>query len=235
MPASSQLSLGQRLAAATVPRLAALAIVAVGVTLRFETLLEEGAYPEQPPTTGIYCFWHQCVFLAGWYFRNFRCSILISRSFDGELVTRALALLGYGAERGSSSRDGATGLLRLKAVMGRGDPVIFVADGPRGPIYVSKMGPVKLAQMTGEPIGGFFLLAEHAWTLNSWDRFMIPRPFSRAVVSWARKVPAPARDASDIELEATRLALNAALERARRRAEAYFPQEPPEVVQRVPA
>ncbi len=235
MPPSSQLTLNQRLAARIVPRLAAAAIAAVGVTLRFETLLEEGAFSEQPPTTGIYCFWHQCVFLAGWYFRKFRCSILISRSFDGELVSRALALLGYGAERGSSSRGGAAGLLALKSVMDRGDPVVFVADGPRGPIYVSKMGPVKLAQMTGEPIGGFFLLAEHAWTLNSWDRFMIPRPFSRAVVSWARKVPAPAPDASDIELEATRLALNAALERARRRAEAYFPRKPSAVPQQVPA
>ncbi len=235
MPARSPLTVMQRLAVAVVPRLAALAIAAIGVTLRFETLLEDGAYAEEPPTTGIYCFWHQCTFLAGWYFRKFRCSILISRSFDGELVARALAVLGYGAERGSSSRGGAAGLLALKGVLDRGDPVVFVADGPRGPIYVSKMGPVKLAQMTGEPIGGFFLLPEHGWKLNSWDRFVIPRPFSRAVVSWARKVAAPPPGASDIELEATRLAVNAALERARRRAEAYFPRKPSAVAQQVPA
>jgi lysophospholipid acyltransferase (LPLAT)-like uncharacterized protein len=198
-----------------VPRLAALVIAAIGVTLRFENVVEEGAAVQTPPNSGIWCFWHQCTFAAGWHYRPFHPHVLISRSFDGELVARTLELLGYQTVRGSSSRGAVAGLLGLRTVVEQGTPVVFTADGPRGPIYVTKLGPVKLAQMTGYPIGSFHLQPERAWTLGSWDRFMIPRPFSRVVVAWSRPVPAPAPEASETELELSRQALNAALERAR--------------------
>jgi hypothetical protein len=83
------------------------------------------------------------------------------------------------------------------------------------------LGPVKLAAMTGERIGSFYLLPEHAWVMRSWDRFMIPIPFSRVVVSWARAVEAPAPDADAATLEAKRMELNDAMERARLAAEAH--------------
>jgi lysophospholipid acyltransferase (LPLAT)-like uncharacterized protein len=217
-----EFSFGQRIALAIVPRLTALLLAIIGSTLRFEVIAEEGAVPETPPTTGIFCFWHRCTLLAGWYFRNFHCSILISRSFDGELITRTLRLLGYDAVRGSSSRGGAAGLLALQGVIERGQPVVFTADGPRGPIYQTKIGPVKLAQMTGQPIGSFYLLPEQAWVMKSWDRFLIPKPFSRVAVSWSRKVAAPAPDADAATLERTRQELNDAIERARLRAEEHF-------------
>lgn len=204
------------------PRLTALLLAVIGSTLRFEVIAEDGAVPETPPTIGIFCFWHRCTLLAGWYFRKFRCSILISRSFDGELITRTLRLLGYDAVRGSSSRGGATSLLALQDVIERGLPVVFTADGPRGPIYQTKIGPVKLAQMTGEPIGSFYLLPERAWVLRSWDRFLIPKPFSRVAVSWSRKVATPPPDTDAGMLERTRQELNDALERARIQAERHF-------------
>jgi lysophospholipid acyltransferase (LPLAT)-like uncharacterized protein len=212
----------QRLALWIVPRLTALLLAIIGATLRFEVIAEEGAVPETPPTTGIFCFWHRCTLPCGWYFRKFRCSILISRSFDGELIARTLGLLGYFSARGSSSRGGAAGLLALKDVIERGLPVVFTADGPRGPIYQTKIGPVKLAQMTGQPMGSFYLLPERAWTMRSWDQFLIPKPFSRVAVSWARKVAAPPPDADAAALEQTRRHLNDALERARHQAESYF-------------
>jgi lysophospholipid acyltransferase (LPLAT)-like uncharacterized protein len=81
---------------------------------------------------------------------------------------------------------------------------------------------VKLAAMTGEAIGSFYLLPEHAWAMRSWDQFLVPLPFSRVVVSWARSVGAPAVDADAAALEAKRVELNEALERARLRAEAYL-------------
>jgi len=215
-------SFGQRVALAVVPRLTALLLAAIGATLRFEVIAEEGAVPEMPPTTGIFCFWHRCTLPCGWYFRKFRCFILISRSFDGELIARTLGLLGYGSVRGSSSRGGAAGLLALQGLIERGLPVVFTADGPRGPIYQTKIGPVKLAQITGHAIGSFYLLPERAWVLPSWDHFMIPKPFSRVAVSWARKVAAPPADVDAETLEAKRQELNDALERARLRAEAHF-------------
>ena len=112
--------------------------------------------------------------------------------------------------------------MAMRDVLAAGEPVVFTADGPRGPIYQTKIGPVKLAAMTGEAIGSFYLLPERAWTMGSWDRFMVPLPFSRVVVSWARAVAAPGADADAATLEAKRGELNGALERARLRAEAYF-------------
>ena len=208
-----------------IPRATALVLAAIGATLRFEVIAEEGAVPATPPAKGIFCFWHRCTLPCGWYFRKFKCSILISRSFDGELITRTLGLLGYNSVRGSSSRGGAAGLLALRDVLESGDPVVFTADGPRGPIYQTKIGAVKLAQMTGEPMGSFYLLPERAWVMRSWDRFLIPRPFSRVAVSWARAVEAPAQDADAATLEAKREELNDALERARMQAERHFARQ----------
>jgi hypothetical protein len=215
-------SFGQRVALWIVPPLTAMVLAAIGVTLRFRAVAETGAVPAMPPAKGIFCFWHRCTLPCGWYFRKFRCSILISQSFDGELIARTLGLLGYNSVRGSSSRGGAAGLLALQGVLESGLPVVFTADGPRGPIYQTKIGPVKLAQMAGETIGSFYLLPERAWVLKSWDRFMIPKPFSRIAVSWARAVAAPPKDADATALEAVRVELNDALERARLQAEAYF-------------
>lgn len=210
------------MALAIVPRLTALVLALIGMTLRFEILAEEGAVPATPPAKGIFCFWHRCTLPCGWYFRKFRCSILISQSFDGELIARTLGLLGYNSVRGSSSRGGAAGLLALQGVLEQGLPVVFTADGPRGPIYQTKIGPVKLSQMTGEEIGSFYLLPERAWVMRSWDEFLIPKPFSRVAVSWARAVAASAPGDSAEALEMKRQELNDALERARLQAEKHF-------------
>jgi lysophospholipid acyltransferase (LPLAT)-like uncharacterized protein len=216
------LSFGQRIALVLVPRLTALLIALVGMTLRYEVIAEDGAVPATPPASGIFCFWHQCTLLCAWYFRRFRCSILISQSFDGELIARTLGLLGYNSVRGSSSRGGAAGLLALQSVLDRGDPVVFTADGPRGPMYETKVGPVKLAQLSGAPIGSFYLLPERAWIMRSWDRFFVPKPFSRVIVSWARSIDIVPGEASPEYLELCRQQLNAALERARLNAEAHL-------------
>lgn len=214
-------TLGQRLVLAVIPRATALVLALIGATLRFEVIAEEGAVPATPPARGIFCFWHRCTLPAAWYFRRFRCSILISQSFDGELIARTLGLLGYNSVRGSSSRGGAAGLVALREVLESGMPVVFTADGPRGPIYQTKPGPVKLAAMTGDPIGSFYLLPERAWEIRSWDRFLVAKPFSRVVVSWARTVAPPAAEADSTTLEAKRQELNDALERARLRAEEH--------------
>ncbi|MGB6133236.1 MAG: lysophospholipid acyltransferase family protein [Acidobacteriaceae bacterium] len=219
---TSRFSFGQRIALWLVPKATALVLAAIGITLRFDVIAEEGATPATPPARGIFCFWHRCTLPAGWYFRKYRCSILISQSFDGELIARTLALLGYGSVRGSSSRGGAAGLMALREVLASGLPVVFTADGPRGPIYETKIGPVKLAQMTGEPMGSFYLLPERAWTMRSWDQFLVPKPFSRVVVSWARLILPPPPTADAELLEEKRQELNEALERARLRAEAHF-------------
>jgi lysophospholipid acyltransferase (LPLAT)-like uncharacterized protein len=214
---SPRFTLRQRLALALVPPLVWALLRVVSLTWRFETIAEDGALA-LPHGEGagreIYCFWHQCVLPCGVYFRRTHATILISRSFDGELITRTLRLLGFNAVRGSSSRGAREGLLGLKNVIDSGRPAIFTADGPRGPIHQTKMGPIKLAQMTGAPIGAFHLQPEHAWTMRSWDRFLVPKPFTRIVVSWARWTRVPS-DLPAEQFESMREELNAAIERAR--------------------
>ena len=220
-------TLGQRLALAIVPRLVWALLWLLGSTWRFEEIAEEGVTPlvgGAGAGAEIFCFWHQCVLPCALYYRRTHATILISRSFDGELITRILVLFGFRAVRGSSSRGAREGLLGLKSVIESGRPAIFTADGPRGPIYRTKMGPIKLAQMTGARIGAFHLEPERAWTMHSWDRFLIPKPFTRIVVSWARWTEAP-RELAAAEFAAKREELNAAIERARLRAREHFGKE----------
>lgn len=217
---ASRFTLTQRLILTLVPRLVWALLMIMGRTWRFEVLAEEGVTPAFhgfTPSREIYCFWHQCVLACAWYYRSTHATILISQSFDGELITRTLECFGYRAVRGSSSRGGREGLLALRRVLDEGTPAIFTADGPRGPIYKSKLGPIKLAEMTGAPIGVFHLQPEKAWTLRSWDRFQIPKPFTRIAVSWGQWTIV-SEETNTAELEPLRERLDVALERARERA-----------------
>ena len=223
-PSNPRFTFTQRLVLALAPPLVSALVWLMGLTWRFEVIAEEGVIPVlygQKPGAEIYCFWHQCVLPCTVYFRRSHAVILISRSFDGELITRILRRFGYDAVRGSSSRGGQEGLLGLRRVLESGRTAIFTADGPRGPIYRTKMGPIKLAQHSGAPIGVFHLEPERAWMLNSWDRFLIPKPFTRICVSWAQWTHVPP-DLAVSELEPKREVLNAALERARHRALAHL-------------
>jgi lysophospholipid acyltransferase (LPLAT)-like uncharacterized protein len=222
--ASSAFTFRQRLVLAVVPRLVWALLWLVGRTWRFEIIAEEGANPlpfGEGAGAEIFCFWHQCVLPCTFYFRRTHATIIVSQSFDGELITRILELFGFHTTRGSSSRGAREGLLGLKQVIASGHPAIFTADGPRGPIYRTKMGPIKLAHITGAPIGAFHLEPERAWTIHSWDRFLVPKPFTRIVVSWARWTTVPA-DLTESQFEQKREELNAAIERARKNALAHF-------------
>ncbi len=221
---NSKFSLWQRLALAVIPRLVWALLRLVGWTWRYEVIAEAGVTPVlsgQKAGAEIYCFWHQCVLPCTLYFSGSNAVILISRSFDGELITRVLRLFGFDAVRGSSSRSAREGLLGMKDVIESGRTAIFTADGPRGPIFQTKMGPVKLAQLTGSPIGAFHLQPQRAWIVNSWDRFLVPKPFTRICVSWAQWTPVP-KILSANDFEVYRQSLNAALERARMRAIEHF-------------
>ncbi|MDE3162547.1 MAG: lysophospholipid acyltransferase family protein [Acidobacteriota bacterium] len=223
-PPSSRFTFTQRLVLALAPPLVSVLVWLMGLTWRFEVIAEDGVTPVvygQKPGPEIYCFWHQCVLPCTVYFRHSRAVILISRSFDGELITRILRRFGYDAVRGSSSRGGQEGLMGLRRILESGRTAIFTADGPRGPIYRTKMGPIKLAQLSGAPIGVFHLEPERAWALHSWDRFLIPKPFTRICVSWAQWTLVPPELPAS-ELEPKREDLNAALERARHRALAHL-------------
>ncbi|HEV2274615.1 MAG TPA: lysophospholipid acyltransferase family protein [Acidobacteriaceae bacterium] len=222
---ATRLSLAQRLAIAILPRLASLLLLALHRTLRYEVIVEPGAEPATPPGLQIWCFWHRSLLPCACYFHGaFRPAVLISRSFDGELIARTIEHLGFRTVRGSSSRHGASGLLALAREVKRGYPAVFTADGPRGPLYQVKPGAIKLAQLTGYAIGSFYALPEKAWLLRSWDSFMIPKPFSRVAVSWGKQVHVPDTD-DPVMLEAKRVEVEATLERVRRNAERHFQEK----------
>lgn len=222
--ASPRFTLTQRLVLAVVPRVVWALFSLIGFTWRFEVIAEEGVTPllyGLGAGAEIFCFWHQCVLPCSVYYRRTGATILVSQSFDGELITRVLGLFGFHTVRGSSTRGAREGLLGLAQVIESGKPAIFTADGPRGPIYRTKLGPIKLAQMTGAPIGAFHLEPEYAWTIRSWDRFLVPMPFTRICVSWARWTRVPA-DLPPEQFETKREELNAAIERARLRSLEYL-------------
>jgi lysophospholipid acyltransferase (LPLAT)-like uncharacterized protein len=217
-------SYSQRVMIAVIPRLVAWLLQVLHRTLRYEMVVEPGAEPATPPGQQVWCFWHRCLIPCVCYFHDrFKPAVLISRSFDGELIARTIELLGFLPARGSSTRDGGSGLWALAKAVQRGHPAVFTADGPRGPIYKVKPGAIKLAQVTGYAIGIFYAHPEKAWILRSWDRFLIPKPFSRVAISWGRNVHVPQSDDTAM-MEVKRLEVEEALERARLNAERHFVQ-----------
>jgi lysophospholipid acyltransferase (LPLAT)-like uncharacterized protein len=201
---------------ALVPPVAALAIRLLGMTLRYEDRAEPGVTPGWAiPGPVVFAFWHRSLLACAHRFRNLDIAILISASFDGELIARTVELLGFKAVRGSSSRGGAAGLRNMQAAYAEGHRCAFTADGPRGPKFVAKPGAAALANSVIPPtaeggpagtwVGCFYALPERAWELKSWDRFLIPKPFSRVVLTWPAHVPAG---------EVTTASVQAALDRA---------------------
>jgi hypothetical protein len=197
-----------------------LAIALIGPTLRFSNSWEEepsppGAIFEKPV---IYSFWHRAVFPASWMWRKQGIAVMVSRSFDGEYIARIIERLGFTAVRGSSSRGGAGALLGMKSELERGAAVAFTIDGPRGPKYVAKTGPVGLSKSTGIPMAAFYVALSNAWALKTWDDFMIPKPFSRALARISQKSLVPA-DADEAQMRDHHAQLQASLERVTRFAE----------------
>lgn len=130
----------------------------------------------------IHCFWHNQLLLATYFWRRSDIAALTSRHLDGEFVSRVICRFGNWAVRGSSSRGGARALLQLKRHVEKGLNVAFAADGPRGPRYRVKAGPVWLAQKTGLRVLPFHIEPRHFREMDTWDAFRIPRPFTSAVV-----------------------------------------------------
>ncbi len=182
---SSTYTLKQRILLAIGPPIASIVALALGATLRFEHICEPGAtvgFDVPPPA--VYAFWHRCLLAGVWPFRNYGLTLLVSRSFDGELFTRTAKLMGFLTVRGSSSRDGAPGLRNLQRAYLDGHYCAITADGPRGPAMVAKSGAAHLAQLVGAPVRACYLHPHRAWQLRSWDRFLIPKPFSKVTIAW---------------------------------------------------
>jgi len=166
----------------------------------------------------IMAFWHGRILPATYYFRNRNIVVITSQNFDGEWIARIIQRFGYGTARGSTSRGGARALVQMRRDLGAGRPVAFTVDGPRGPARVAQLGAVFLAGATGQPILPFHIEASRDWTMGSWDRTSVPKPFSTVAVAIGEPMFVTGTDDGVIEEARTELgrALEALEARARR-------------------
>jgi lysophospholipid acyltransferase (LPLAT)-like uncharacterized protein len=191
----------------------------IGPTLRVCTSFEEGAQQrlEQRPLIG--SFWHSCLIPATYICRDLGVRVMSSNSYDGEYMGRIIHKFGFVAVKGSSSRNAVRALLGLRRALEDGWTVAFTLDGPRGPRHKVKPGPVALGRSSGVPLTMFHAAVDRAWVLNTWDRLMIPAPFSRVLVRFGKLIPVPA-NASDEDIERYTAELQASLDRVCEFAEA---------------
>jgi len=131
----------------------------------------------------IMAFWHGRILPATVYFRRRGIVVITSENFDGEWIAGIIERFGYGTARGSTSRGARKALLQLKRDMAAGKPAAFTLDGPRGPARVAQPGAVWLAKATGNPVVPFHIESSRHWTLKSWDRTQIPKPFAAAAIA----------------------------------------------------
>ena len=187
----------------------------VHLTLRVEVVDEAGIgerRDELPPT--IFALWHSRFFVVPPVWRRVlgkqrKNSALTSASLDGDMVARAMGVFGVQAIRGSSSRRGVAALVGLKRALKAGSDVSITPDGPRGPRYVVQPGIIKIAESSGAPIVQLHARFASAWRVKSWDRFVIPKPFSKVEITFAKPIhyergmSAEALESARQELEAS--------------------------------
>jgi lysophospholipid acyltransferase (LPLAT)-like uncharacterized protein len=217
-PAPRRFSLRQRIVLRIIITAGYWFIRLIGPTLRVCVSREEGAQQTVGQRPLIGSFWHACIIPATYICRDLGVRVMSSNSYDGEYMGRIIRKFGFVAVKGSSSRNAVRALLGLRRALQEGWTVAFSIDGPRGPRHKVKPGPVALARSSGIPMSMFHVALDRAWVLNSWDRMMIPKPFSRVLMRFGKLIEVP-RNASDPDLERYQQELQNALDRVREFAE----------------
>jgi len=183
----------------------------------------EEKYVTQFPDRGLlYATWHRGLFFVLFWYRNQNAVSIASASDDGELAAQAAKRFGWITARGSSSRGGRQAYRAMEDLVKQGHKGGLVADAPRGPRFVSKLGIVYLAKRTGIPIIPVIWSADRYWKLNSWDRAIVPKPFARIVALFADDTIRVPADASREECESYRRQLDDALNYIMYQADHFF-------------
>jgi lysophospholipid acyltransferase (LPLAT)-like uncharacterized protein len=169
------------------PPLVALLIRLIGASLRWTVVDESGLIRSPSQRSYLYAFWHNSILMMPWiyahYLRPRNLTVLISQSRDGQLITRVCRAFGVRAARGSSSKKGAQAFMQLTRSLKKGNSDVGVTpDGPRGPRYIIHPGILYLSHLAQLPILPVTIHYADKWEAKSWDRFQIPKPFSRATL-----------------------------------------------------
>jgi lysophospholipid acyltransferase (LPLAT)-like uncharacterized protein len=136
----------------------------------------------------IFCFWHSSILVLSYLFRNIGVKAVVSSSRDGERATAVAQRWNHDTIRGSSSLHGMTALRQCVRELKRKQNIVLVPDGPRGPREIVKPGIARIALLAQAPVFPVFAIPEKSWRLNSWDRFIIPKPFSKIELRIAEPV-----------------------------------------------
>lgn len=193
-------------------------LAVLGATYRYRVDGLEHLLAAEALGKPIHAFWHGRILPGAVYFKRRGIVVITSENFDGEWIARIIAKFGYGTARGSSSRGAMKAMLQLMRDV-RDRPVAFTLDGPRGPARVAQPGAVWLSKASGQPIIPFHLESDRHWSLRSWDRTQIPKPFARVALAFAPPIIVP-RDADSQALEGWRQRLEEALADCERRSAA---------------
>ena len=185
-------------------------LLVLTLRVRVEDPAALAARREGPPF--ILAFWHNRLLLvpSAWnrFFARHRRRqgmALSSTSRDGELIAQYIGRFGIGPVRGSATRRGSVALREMATLLKRGHDVAITPDGSRGPLYEIKPGLVLLAQLTGAPVLPISFEYSRAWRLRTWDRFVIPRPFSRVTLRVGEPVHiARTQDQEEFEVQRKR-------------------------------
>lgn len=196
------------------------AVMTLGATWRVRRIGPDPRRTGRPGSGGcIFAVWHAQQLSLAYTHRHGAIAVLSSHHRDGELMSRVLVRLGFISARGSSTRGAEGGLREMLRYARRGHSLAMTPDGPRGPAERVKPGTVYLASRTGLPVVPVGGAATRAWRLRSWDRFTVPRPFSRVVVAYGDPILVPAA-IEDSEMEIWRDRIEASIREANLRADA---------------
>ncbi|MCB1091975.1 MAG: lysophospholipid acyltransferase family protein [Verrucomicrobiae bacterium] len=178
----SQISLP--LKARVIGRIASWMIGIFGLTYRFQVEDRAGIMKQRPDHPLLWAFWHNRIFSVPAIHRRFlgdrSGAVLTSPSRDGAIIAATMRCFGVASVRGSSNKRGPAAMLEMVEWVEAGFDIAVTPDGPRGPRYRLAPGLVRLAQRTGAPVLPIRIDYESAWVFHrSWDRFRLPKPFSR--------------------------------------------------------
>lgn len=199
-----------------------LLIYLLGRTLRIDWVGEENLNSARKGNRSvIYAFWHGRMLILAYSHRRRGAHVLISQHRDGEFIARIISRLGFVCVRGSTTRGGSKAIFEMCEKAACGYDLAVTPDGPRGPGFQVHPGTIYVAQRSGMPIVPITNSAQKRWSLSSWDRFIIPKPFSRAVVMLGEPIQVPAESTAQ-QLEQIRARLEEQMRELTQKADDYF-------------
>lgn len=170
----------------------------------------------------IFAFWHSRILLLSHRYKKLNASIMVSNSADGEIIAQVLQRQGHKTVRGSTRKGGLRALIQqINDMRTHQRPGVVIPDGPQGPRHKVKQGVILLAQKTGVPIIPLAYSSKRCKIFNSWDRFMVPYPWTRGVITYGRPMEVPA-DADAAKISECMTELETELNRITGQADRHF-------------